>query len=151
MKDLKLEELDRKILGMLNRDARMSFRRIAKKLKISATTLYSKVRELEGSGVIKGYIPLIAKEFVGYKLMVVICLCVKNEKYIEVQKVMARFPEVQDVYEVSGEWDLIIVCNFKGRDELLCFLKNALPLSNIERTITHLVLNVVKEERRIHV
>lgn len=151
MKNLKLEELDRKILGMLNKNARMSFNQIAKELKISATTLSNKVRELEKSGVIKGYIPLINKEFVGYKLMAVIYLRVKHEQYIEVQKVMARFPEVQDVYEVAGEWDLIIVCYFKGRDELSNFLKNALPLSMIERTLTHLVLNVVKEEKRIHV
>ncbi len=151
MKNLKLEELDRKILGMLNSDARMSFNLIAKNLKISATTLYSKVRELEESGVLKGYIPLIDREFAGYKLMAVINLRVKHDQSIEVQKVIARFPEVQAVYEVAGEWDLILVCYFKGHDELSNFLKNALPLSNIERTLTHLVLNVVKEEKRIHV
>ena len=151
MKHLKLEELDRKILGMLNRDARMSFNLIAKNLKISTTTLYSKVRELEESGVLKGYIPLIDREFVGYKLMAVINLRVKHEQHIEVHKVIARFPEVQAVYEVAGEWDLILVCYFKGRDELSNFLKNGLPLSNIERTLTHLVLNVVKEEKRVHV
>ncbi len=151
MKHLKLEELDRKILGMLNRDARMSFNLIAKNLKISATTLYSKVRELEESGILKGYIPLIDREFVGYKLMAVINLRVKHEQYIEVHKLIVRFPEVQAVYEVAGEWDLILVCYFKGHDELSNFLKNALPLSNIERTLTHLVLNVFKEEKRIHV
>ncbi len=136
---------------MLNRDARMSFNLIAKNLKISATTLYSKVRELEESGILKGYIPLIDREFVGYKLMAVINLRVKHEQYIEVHKLIVRFPEVQAVYEVAGEWDLILVCYFKGHDELSNFLKNALPLSNIERTLTHLVLNVFKEEKRIHV
>ena len=151
MKHLKLEELDRKILGMLNKDARMSFTRIAKKIKISPTTLNSKVRELEESGVLKGYIPLIDREFAGYKLLAVINLRVQHGQYIEVQEVITRFPEVQAVYEVAGEWDLILVCYFKGRDELTNFLKNALPLSNIERTLTHLVLNVVKEEKRIHV
>jgi len=148
MKSTKIEELDRKILNVLNRDARMSFRRIAKELKISPTTLYSKVKKLEKSGVLKGYIPLINKESVGYDLMAIISLRVRQEKDIEVQKAIAKFPQVGAVYEVTGDWDLILVCYFKGRDDLTNFLKKELPLSNIERTITHLVLNVIKEEKR---
>jgi len=151
MKSLKIEELDRKILNVLNRDARMSFRRIAKELKISPTTLYSKVKKLERSGVLKGYIPLIDTESVGYDLMAIISLRVKQEKDTEVQKAIAKFPQVGAVYEVTGNWDLILVCYFKGRDDLTNFLKKELPLSNIERAITHLVLNVVKEEKRIPV
>jgi DNA-binding Lrp family transcriptional regulator len=148
---MKIEELDRKILKVLNRDARMSFRRIAKELRISPTTLYTKVKKLERSGVLKGYIPLINKESVGYDLMAIISLRVKQEKDIEVQKAVAKFPQVGAVYEVTGDWDLILVCYFKGRDDLTNFLKKELPLMNIERAMTHLVLNVIKEEKRIPV
>ncbi len=151
MKSMKIEELDRKILRVLNRDARMSFRRIAKELRISPTTLYNKVKKLERSGVLKGYIPLINKESLGYDLMAIISLRVRQEKDIEVQKAIAKFPQVGAVYEVTGDWDLILVCYFKGRDDLTNFLKKELPLSNIERAMTHLVLNVVKEEKRIPV
>jgi len=148
MKSMKIEELDRKILKVLNRDARMSFRRIAKELKISPTTLYNKVKKLEKSGVLKGYIPLIDTESVGYDLTAIISLRVRQEKDMEVQKAISKFPQVGAVYEVTGDWDLILVCYFKGRDDLTNFLKKELPLSNIERTITHLVLNVIKEEKR---
>ena len=148
---MKIEELDRKILNVLNRDARMSFRRIAKELRISPTTLYNKVKKLERSGVLKGYIPLINKESVGYDLMAIISLRVRQEKDIEVQKAIAKFPQVGAVYEVTGDWDLILVCYFKGRDDLTNFLKKELPLPNIERAMTHLVLNVIKEEKRIPV
>jgi len=151
MKSLKIEELDRKILNVLNKDARMSFRRIAKELKISPTTLYNKVKKLEKSGVLKGYIPLIDTKSVGYDLMAIISLRVRQEKDVEVQKAIAKFPQVGAVYEVTGDWDLILICYFKGRDDLTNFLKKELPLSNIERAITHLVLNVVKEEKRIPV
>jgi len=146
-----IEELDRKILNALNRDARMSFRRMAKELGISPTTLYNKVKKLEKSGVLKGYIPLIDTESVGYNLMAIISLRVKQEKDIEVQKALAKFPQVGAVYEVTGDWDLILICYFRGREDLTNFLKKELPLSNIHRTITHLVLNVVKEEKRIPV
>jgi DNA-binding Lrp family transcriptional regulator len=148
---MKIEELDRKILKVLNRDARMSFRLIAKELRISPTTLYNKVRKLERSGVLKGYIPLINKEALGYDLMAIISLRVRQEKDSEVQKAIAKLPQVGAVYEVTGDWDLILVCYFKGRDDLAKFLKKELPLSGIERAMTHLVLNVVKEEKRVPV
>ena len=151
MKSVMIEELDKKILNALNRDARMSFRGIAKELGISPTTLYTKVKKLEKSGVIKGYIPLIDTESVGYNLMAIISLRVKQEKDIDVQDVISKFPQVGAVYEVTGEWDLILICYFRGREDLTNFLKKELPLSNIERAITHLVLNVVKEEKRIPV
>jgi DNA-binding Lrp family transcriptional regulator len=151
MKSVMIEELDRKILNALNKNARMSFRRIAKELGISPTTLYDKVKKLEKSGVLKGYIPLIDAESVGYNLMAIIGLRVKQEKDIDVQDAISNLPQVGAVYEVTGEWDLILVCYFKGREDLTNFLKKELPLSNIERAITHLVLNVVKEEKRIPV
>lgn len=151
MNSVMIEELDRKILIALNKNARTSFRRIAKELGISATTLYNKVKKLEKSGVLKGYIPLIDTESVGYNLMAIISLRVKQEKDIEVQDTISNFPQVGAIYEVTGEWDLILVCYFRGRKDLICFLKKELPLSNIERANTHIVLNVVKEERRIPV
>jgi DNA-binding Lrp family transcriptional regulator len=151
MKSVKIEELDRKILDALNKDARMSFRRMAKELGISPTTLYNKVNKLKKSGVLKGYIPLIDAKSVGYDLMAIISLRVKQEKDTEVQNAVTKFPQVGAVYEVTGDWDLILVCYFKGREDLTDFLKKELPLSNIERAMTHLVLNVIKEEKRIPV
>ena len=144
-----IDELDKKILKALNKDARMSFRQVAKKLKISPTTLHNKVRKLESSGILKGYIPLIDTESVGYNLTAIIGLRVKQDKDIEVQEVISKLPQVGAIYEITGEWDLILICYFKGRKDLTFFLKKSLPLTNIERAITHLVLNVVKEEKRI--
>lgn len=146
-----IDELDKEILNELNRNARMSFRQLAKKLRISPTTLHSKVKRLENSGVLKGYIPLIDTESVGYNLMAIIGLRVNQEKDIEVQKEISKFPHVGAIYEVTGDWDLILICYFKGRKGLTNFLKKELPLSNIERAITHLVLKVVKDEKRIPV
>jgi DNA-binding Lrp family transcriptional regulator len=144
-----LDEMDKKILRALNKNARQSFRQLSKKLKISPTTLHNKVKKLENTDVLKGYIPLIERESVGYDLMAIIGLRVKQERDSDVQKEISKFPQVGSIYEITGDWDLILVCNFKGRKDLTNFLKKELPLSNIERAITHIVLKVVKEEKRI--
>jgi DNA-binding Lrp family transcriptional regulator len=151
MKFAMIDELDKKILTELNKNARMSFRQAANKLGISPTTLHNKVGKMEASGILKGYIPLIDTESVGYNLMAIIGLRVKQEKDIDVQEVISKLPQVGAIYEITGEWDLILICYFKGRKDLTYFLKKSLPLQNIERAITHLVLNLVKEEKRIPV
>ncbi len=143
-----IDELDKKILKALNKNARMSFRKIAKELNISPATFHNKIKKLENSGVLNGYIPLIDTESLGFNLIAVIGLRVNQEKDKEVQEVISKFPQIGAIYEVTGDWDLILICYFKGRKDLTDFIKKKLPLRNIERAITHLVLNVVKEERR---
>lgn len=143
-----IDALDKKILKALNKNARMSFRKIAKELNISPATFHNKIKKLENSGVLNGYIPLIDTESLGINLIAVIGLRVNQEKDNEVQDLMSKFPQVVAIYEVTGDWDLILICYFKGREDLTDFIKKKLHLKNIERAITHLVLKVVKEERR---
>ncbi len=122
-----IDELDKEILDALNKNARTSFRQVAKKLRISPTTIHNKVKKLENSGVLKGYIPLIDTESVGYNLTAIIGLRVNQEKDIEVQKAISKLPQVGAVYEVTGDWDLILICYFKGRKDLTYFVKKELP------------------------
>ena len=143
-----IDELDKKILKALNKNARMSFRKLAKEIKISPTTFYNKIKKLENSGVLKGYIPLIDTFSVGFNLMAVIGLRVRQEKDIEVQEAISKFPQIGAIYEVTGDWDLILICYFREQKDLTDFIKKKLPLKNIERAITHIVLDVVKEEKR---
>ncbi len=143
-----IDELDKKILKALNNNARMSFYKAAKKLRISPSTLHNRVKRLENSGVLKGYIPLIETESLGYNTMAIIGLRVKQEKDIEIQETLSKFPQVGAIYEITGDWDLMLICSFKGQKDLTNFIKKELPLPDIERAITHLVLNVVKEEKR---
>ena len=69
-----IDELDKKILNALNKNIRMSFRQVAKKIGISPSTLHNRVKSLENSGVLKGYIPLIDIESVGYNTMAIIAV-----------------------------------------------------------------------------
>jgi DNA-binding Lrp family transcriptional regulator len=56
---------------------------------------------------------------------------------------------VASVYDVTGDWDCFIFGRFTGREDLNDFIKGLLAIPHVDRTVTHLVLNVVKEEPRI--
>jgi DNA-binding Lrp family transcriptional regulator len=146
-----IDELDRKIIRILNQNARKSFREVAKEVGTSVTAVINKVKKLEGLKVIKGYIPIIDAEYFGFKLIAIIALRISKGKLLETQEKISEDPHVMAVYDITGEWDSLVIGYFEDREDLNRFIKNLLSLRYIDRTITHIVLNVVKEERRIPV
>ncbi len=143
-----LDELDLAIIRELIKDGRASYRSIAKKLGISVATVASRVMALEKDGIIKGYTALVDYEKLGYEITAIIELTISKGKLIEVQRQVAEKPNVSNVYDVTGESDSIIVARFKNREELNKFVKWLLSMPYVERTLTHLVLSIVKEDPR---
>lgn len=144
-----MDKLDAQILRCLNRNARRSFRDIARELKVSLSTVSNRVRKMEGEGLLKGYVPVIDAQMAGYDLSVVVGVKIAHGRLLEVQKKIARDSSVYGVYDVTGEWDSIIMARFRNRKELNEFIKNLAATDDVERTYTHLALNIVKEESRL--
>ena len=143
-----MDKLDLKIINILNENARTSLREISRKLKISLTTVANRVKKLETEGIIKGYIPLIDLDKVGLSLPTVIGIRISKGKLMEVERKISKNPHVYEIYDTTGDWDAIIVARFKNREELNTFIKRVLSVEHVERTMTWLVLNVVKDEKR---
>jgi DNA-binding Lrp family transcriptional regulator len=144
-----IDELEQKIVRAMNQNARKSFREIAKEVGTSATAVINKVKKLESAGVIKGYIPIIAPEHFGIDLIAIIALRISKGKLLETQQIIAEDHRVAAVYDITGEWDSLVIGRFRGRDDLNDFVKGILALPFIDRTVTHIALNVVKDEKRI--
>jgi len=145
------DELEKKVIRALNQNARKSYREIAKEIGTSATAVMNIVKKLEGRGAIKGYVPVVDPAHFGYDLAAVISLRISQGKLLETQKKIAADPQVAAVFDITGEWDSLVIAYFKGRDDLNRFLKKLTGLPFIDRTSTHLVLNTVKDERRLFV
>jgi len=144
-----LDELDLKILGELLRDGRQSFREIARNLGIATGTVLTRIKNLERQGVIKGYTAILDHEKLGYELTVVVEITVSKGKLLEVDREIAKKPNVCAVYDVTGLTDAIVVAKFKNREELSKFTKSLLSIPHVERTNTHLVLTTIKEDFRL--
>lgn len=144
-----LDELDRSILVELNIDARRSHRAIAQRLKISPTTVSARVARLESDGVIRGYIPLLDDELLGWDLWALIGVRISKGRLREVEERLARDPHAYAIYDVTGEYDALLIGRFRDRRDLDRFVKHALQDPHVERSNTQVVLNRVKEERRV--
>lgn len=145
------DQNERKIVRSLNANCRKSFRDIAKETGASPTAVVYTVKKLESGRAIRGYMPVVDPEYFGFNLTAVIAVRIVKGKLIEVQQRVAEDPHVMAVYDVTGDWDSFIIGRFMGRDDLNGFVKKLLTMPNIERTLTHMVLNVVKEDFRVPV
>jgi len=146
-----IEELDKKIIRVMNVNARKSFREIAKEVGTSVTAVIGAVKRMESSGAIRGYFPAVDPARFGFDLCALVALRISQGKILETQRRIAEDVRVSAVYDVTGEWDSIVVAYFQGRDDLNRFLKKVTAMPYVDRTVTHLVLNTVKDERRIPV
>jgi len=146
---MKMDETDEKILKNLMVDARLSARQLALKLGMSTVTVLSRIKKLENMKVICGYTAIIDHEKLGYSLTAIIEIIAKNDKIEDIENEISKFENVCGVYDITGSTDTIIIAKFKERNELSKFVKGLAAIPNVENTITHLVLNTVKEDFRL--
>ncbi len=144
-----MDKIDEKILKNLLVDARLSARQLSLKLGLSTVTVLSRIKKLEKEKIIKGYTSVLNHEKLGYDLTAVIEIIAKKDKLVQVEDELSGIENVCAVYDVTGNTDTLIIAKFKGRKDLSKFIKNLSAISNVENTITHVVLNTVKEDFRL--
>lgn len=144
-----MDELDYKILDKLNENARKSYREIARELDISLTTVANRIKRMEAEKIIERYIPLINQEKIGFDLTAVINVKISQGKLLEVQERISKDNHVSGVYDITGDWDSLIIAHFRDRRDLNGFIKGVLSIANVEKTNTQIVLNIVKNEKRV--
>ncbi len=124
--EVALDDLDKKILHWYLIDARLSYRELAHKLGVSTTTVQS-----------------------GFQLTAITEVSVAKGKLLELEKEVAKMPQVLAVYDVTGLTDAMVIAKFRSRDDLSRFTKALLAMPFVERTNTHIVLTTVKEDFRL--
>ncbi len=139
------EDIDLNILEILSENSRENYNQIALKLGNSPVTIKKHVEDLEQKGIIKGYGIDIDFEKLGYDIIATIEVTVSKGKMIEVETDIAENPNVFGVYDITGDYDALVFARFKTRTELSAMIKKLHASPFVERTNTHLILNVIKE------
>tara|TARA_B100000029_G_scaffold323085_1_gene315451 strand:- start:884 stop:1375 length:492 start_codon:yes stop_codon:yes gene_type:complete len=144
-----LDETDRRIISVLQNDARASMRSIAEQAGVSLGTVSNRVRRLEEARVIRGYSVQLDPELSGWELTVVIGLRIQKGRLIEIQEKIAKDNRVYGAYDVTGEFDSMIIARARDRRDLDDLSKNVISIDGVESSVTHLVLNTVKESSTV--
>lgn len=137
--------LDIEILKKLSEDGRISLRQLAKDLDKSPVTIKNHVEKLENNGIIMDYGVQIDFEKLGFEIIALIELTISKGKMLEIEQNLAKNPNIFAVYDITGEYDALILARFKNRGDLSKMIKKIHISPFVERTNTHFVLNVIKE------
>ncbi|HEV51336.1 MAG TPA: Lrp/AsnC family transcriptional regulator [Thermoprotei archaeon] len=140
-------ELDREIAEALKGKDRINLSRIADEVNISLSALHDRVKSLEERGIILGYTAVLEKEKLGFGAAAILMLNVNSEKGVEnIAKQIASIPEIEDVYEVSGEPDLVATVWAPSLEELREFINERISkIDGVEDVNPLMLLRVYKK------
>ncbi|MHA1727944.1 MAG: Lrp/AsnC family transcriptional regulator [Promethearchaeota archaeon] len=146
---VEVDNVDREILEILKKDCTKSYRTIATELNRATGTISKRIKDMEELGIINNFSVNLDYEKLGYDIMAIMELTISQGKLIEVEKQIAEKPNVFGVYDLTGTYDALIFLRTKTRNELNKIIKEILRNKYIERTNTHIVLNIIKEDSNL--
>jgi len=157
-----IDELDKKLLDLLQRNAKIKMTELAEKLGKPRTTVMSRVERLEREGIIRFYKAIIDPEKFGFTILAFVLISVKrigpsggkSSQIILVEKILKdsdedpSLPWVEEAHIITGAYDIILKVWAKDMRQLSHFLINYLPSHpEVMRSETMLVLEKICESR----
>lgn len=146
---IRLDKMDLKILGHLQDNCQLSYRKLGAMLGVSGVIVASRIKVLEENGLLKGYTVILDPFKLGFDLTAILYVQVEGGFLEAVEVELSRTSGVIGVYEVTGDFDIIAVVKLKDRACLNTLIKNLLLTPHVKRTLTNITLNVVKEDFKV--
>ena len=146
MKNKYIDEIDLKILKILQNDARVTVKAIAKELFISAPTVKTRIDDMTKKGIIKGYYTEIDNSIFENVIKCYIEIEVSPTLKDELYKMLNESRQVIECDRVTGEYSLISKVVFKNTVEMDKFIN---MLQHFGRTRTQIIFSSIINRRKI--
>lgn len=149
-KEKALDEIDRRILRALRKQARLTNNELAEIVGLSASPCWTRVKRLEEAGFIDGYVALLNQEQLGLRDTVIIEVRLDRHDEEQLQKfgqALSDLPEVLEAYLTTGDYDYYIKVAVDGTMGYEKFLRERLyKVPGIRQSRSAFVLKCLKRE-----
>lgn len=136
-----LDATDRQLLALLRENARAPTAQLARSLKLSRTTVQSRIERLERSRVVVGYTVVVPDEAEAALVRAHVFITVAPRQSGAIEQALRRIAEVRTLHSVSGPFDLIAVAAAASIGELDALIDRIGTLDGVERTTSAIVLS----------
>ena len=142
-----MDDLDRKILTLLQGDASMTISELSEAVGLSTTPLWKRVQKMEKRGIIRKKVTLINQAEVGLKLTGFVSIRTNDHDDAWLEKfndAVQAIPEIIEVYRMAGEVDYllkVVAPDMEGYDRVYRRLINGVKLSDVSASFS---MEVVK-------
>lgn len=143
MAKISIDDVDRRILSFLIRNARMPFQEIARECGISGAAIHQRVRKMEDSGVILGSVIQVNPKALGYDVCAVIGIRISDPtKNIETVERIRQVPEVVECHFITGKYNALIKMYCADNQHLMrTIFDRILSIPGISQTETFISLS----------
>ena len=147
-----IDKLDREILGILIKDAKIPYTEIAKRLIVSPGTIHVRMKRMERLGIVRGATLILDPGNIGYDMTAFVGIyLVKGSAYSEVIKEIDRIPEIVEAHYTTGEYSIFTKIICKNTEHLRQVINEKLqPVKGVSRTETIISLGE-SIKKQIHV
>lgn len=151
----KIDDIDRKILEILQENGRITNAELASRVGISPPPMLERVKKLEKKGIIQKYVALLDPDTIGKGTMALVSVSLDRHRIKSIDlftKAIEKIPEVMECYHVTGDDDYILKVAVKDIHEYENFiLKKLTKLPAISKLKTSFILSTVKYETKFPV
>lgn len=146
-----IDDIDLKILALMQQGARTTNAEIARQVEMAPSAVFARTRRLADQGVIEGYEVRLNARALGLNLVAFVCVYTEEHPGQPPTGVLlAQLPGVQEVYQVAGEDGFLLKVRTTDAAALGRLLQERVhPLPGVRSTKTAIVLQTLKEERRL--
>lgn len=150
MKNIQLDDIDLKLLRLLQVDGTLSNKELAFKVHKSIGAVHERVKKLKAHGYIKQTVAILDRHKVGMGLLAfsqVFLISHTSNALEEFEEAVAKFPEVMECYQMTGSYDFILRIASKDMNTYHLFLRKQLAtLPNIRTIQSYFVLSETKSD-----
>jgi len=144
---VKIDKIDRKIIELLKKDGRMSYRKIAEEIGRTEVTVRRRVRKLIKEGVIRKFTVVIDPVKIGKSVQAFISIPVDVKETSKLVEKLRDMEEVSEAYFLAGRTILLLKINVEDLNALSRFLEEKLEVLGETRNVeTYLILKDLLQE-----
>ena len=144
-----LDDIDKAILRRLQKDARISFKEIAKEVRTSEATIFVRVKKLQKSGIIKAFRAIVNPQSVGKQVTAFALVKAEPRSYPKMLAQLASFEDICEIYDVTGAYYSIVKMRTGTSEQLAQILDKIGEIEGVAGTETVIVLRTIKEDTSI--
>jgi len=138
-----LDELDMKILRLMQKDSRIPYSEISKKLGIPEATVKYRVRRLIEKGVILGFYTLLNPRKIGFPFSMIILFQIMPEELENVFNMLKSMPEATHVFKLTGKYNIVAIFHARDMNHVSEIDETVRSLRGVTAAETLLVTGVV--------
>ena len=147
---LGLDEIDRRILAVMEEDCKLPLAKVGEKVGLSAPSVVERVRKLEAEGFITGYHAHLDARRLGLDITAFIGVAVSHPQGIAIfEQQLPHLPEVLECHHVTGGHTLLLKVKARNTQALEGLIRKLRSIEGVERTETSVALSTKVERTAV--